>query len=112
MNTFQAALVFNNDTTIAFFFYDQVATLTPGFANAGFSPAPSFPIPVDSFMVPGVLSGTIDLADRSNTGVPGFYAYRIDNAVVIQPTGRKELTAFCYTHEDIFVHSCLLSCER
>lgn len=42
-------------------------------------------------MIPGVFSGATNLANFSNTGVPGFYAYRVDTAVVIQPRGIKLL---------------------
>ena len=91
VNTFQAALIFNNRMSFVFFFYDQIVE---GFRNisAGFSPSSqSFnantAIP---FNIPGVFTNETDLASDSNTGlsgVTGLYAFRTDHPFIVEPRG-------------------------
>ncbi len=38
-------------------------------------------------MIPGVLSGTVDIVGGSNTEVSGFYAYRVDQGIITGPGG-------------------------
>lgn len=87
VSTFQVALAYNNDSSFAFFFYDEV-NVDSSQVNIGFSPS-SFDTTGSSFMLPGVLNGSsgLDVAGGSNTGVPGFYAFRIDLDIIIQPQG-------------------------
>ena len=93
MNTFQVALIYNNDTSFVLFFYNE--TLFEGIngnetrINAGFAPS-SFGSSGEPFMIPGVFidnSTNLDLAGGNNTGVPGFYAFRVDRPVILQPGG-------------------------
>lgn len=89
-NTFQVALVYNQDTSFVFFFYDEINLSGSRIANIGFNPTSFCCTPGVPFNVPGVFSGGAtlsDVVDGSNTGVPGFYAYRVDMEVIIQPGG-------------------------
>ena len=38
-------------------------------------------------MIPGVLSGDIALENGNNTGIQGFYAYRVDSVFIVEPSG-------------------------
>lgn len=78
MNTFQVALVYDNETSFAFFFYEE-ANVQAGSVAIGFnsrSPGASFTIP---------RSGIDNIEENSNTGVAGLYAYRVDTSIVLQP---------------------------
>ncbi len=86
VNTFQAALVYNNATSFAFFFYNQTSVGGFRVANAGFSDR-SVNGNGESFTIPGVLSGDIPLEDGDNTGISGFYAYRVDSSFIVEPSG-------------------------
>ena len=87
MNTFQVALVYNTKTSFAFFFYDQIVTQFSN--NAGFATSNRYDDNRRSFMIPGVHFSNPDmiLTTGSNTGVPGFYAFRVDRTVITQPGG-------------------------
>lgn len=56
-----------------------------GLVNAGFSP--TFSSIGEPFNVPGVFSADARLESDSNTGIPGFFAYRVDSSSIIQPGG-------------------------
>ena len=86
MNTFQVALVYNRGTSFVFFFYDETVT---GFRaiNAGFSPSSSVGSSRRPFNVPGVFTNSVNLISGSNTGVPGFYAFRVDLPEFISQPG-------------------------
>ena len=84
VNTFQVALVYNNETSFAFFFYNETnIPLSP--VVVGFSPSSSVGSTHQSFMIPR--SGVVDTENGTNTGVPGFYAYRLTSEIILQPQG-------------------------
>ncbi|SMN02548.1 hypothetical protein SPONN_1293 [uncultured Candidatus Thioglobus sp.] len=84
-NTFQVALVYNGETTFAFFFYD--GTNVPSSSVViGFSPSSSGSIE-DAFMIPRSDTDNVESNTNTLTGVPGFYAYRIDSNTVTEPRG-------------------------
>ena len=87
-STFQVALVYNNDTSFVFFFYDDISLDSSEF-NIGFSPSSSFPRRGESFMLTGILEDNdeLDVTAGSNTGSPGFYAFQVDRNIVLQPGG-------------------------
>ena len=80
------ALIHNNGTSFAFFFYNETVT-EPRSANAGFASPSSFGNRGEFFMIPGVFSNSVDLTRSGNTGVPGFYAFRVDRSFITQPGG-------------------------
>ena len=85
MNTFQAALVYNEEDSFVFFFYNETISAFRRI-NAGLAPSTSFGSS-EPFMIPGVFNGNVTLANGSNTGVPGFYAFRVDSAFLVEPDG-------------------------
>ena len=86
MNTFQVALVYNARTSFVFFFYNETVMGTRS-AIAGFAPS-RYDLNGKSFVIPGVFTNSTDLTSGSNTGVPGFYAFRVDLSIIVQPGGR------------------------
>ena len=88
-NTFQAVLVFNEDMSFVFFFYDTISISGSGVANIGFGPRTTDASAVP-FNFPGVFSGDAlsNITEGSNTGSEGFYAYRVDLNSILQPNGR------------------------
>ena len=85
MNTFQVALIYNARLSFVFFFYDETVMGLRS-AIAGFAPS-RYDLNGESFIIPGVFTNTIDLTSGSNTGVPGFFAFRVDLSVITQPEG-------------------------
>lgn len=87
VNTFQVALVFNNGSSFVFFNYDKVVpSRSSSLTLAGLSPS-RVRDTRDSIVIPEVLDGSENLANLSNTGEPGFYAYRVDQTFIVEPTG-------------------------
>lgn len=86
-NTFQAALVSNQNASFVFFFYGDMQW--GEFSNIGFDPSfISFVADSDSesFMIPIALTNeTVNIETTSNTGVPGFYAFRVDQPIIEEP---------------------------
>ena len=76
VNTFQAVLVYNSEVSIVFFFYEET-TVRAGSAVVGISSDQ------------GVFrnSEVNNFEENGNTGVPGFYAYRVDTSTILQPGG-------------------------
>ena len=66
------------------FFYDETVM---GFRTAIAGFAPSFRRIGRSFTIPGVFTNNATLTSESNTGVPGFYAFRVDLPFIIEPGG-------------------------
>ena len=54
--------------------------------NVGFSP--SSRSSGEPFMIPGVFLGDVNVANGSNTNVTGFYAFRVDQNVILEPRGK------------------------
>ena len=90
MNTFQVALVYNSVMSFAYFFYNETVTGLR-ISNAGFAPSTSSGSNGESFTIPGVFSSFANLASGSNTDVPGFYAFRVDLSIIVQPGGNNML---------------------
>lgn len=81
--------MFDEQSSFVFFFYDQISLGGFRIVNIGFGPS-SFRNPsAIPFDFPGVLTGSAlsSVAEGSNTGSPGFYAYQVDMRVIIQPNG-------------------------
>ena len=91
MNTFQVVLVYNAGISFAFFFYNETVM---GLRSAivGFAPS-RYDLNGESFMIPGVFTNTTDLTSGSNTGVPGFYAFRVDLSFIVQPGGISNISS-------------------
>ena len=85
MNTFQVALVHNDVTSFTFFFYNET-NVPSSSVVVGFSPSRSTG---QSFMIPR--RDTDDIEDKTNTGVPGFYAYRTDLLNILAQEGSGNL---------------------
>ena len=79
------ALIYNAGMSFAFFFYNETVMGLRS-AIAGFAPS-RYDLSGESFMIPGVFTSTTDLTSGSNTGVPGFYAFRVDLSFIAQPRG-------------------------
>lgn len=84
VNSFQAALVYNNEISFALFFYEE-ATVQVGSVIVG----------LNSNSGPAFTSSTANIEETSNTGVTGFYAYRVDTSVILQPGGMLSIFSAC-----------------
>ena len=84
-NSFQAAIVSGGSYTFVFFFYGDMEW--GEFANIGFYPSFAMSEPGSQpFMIPIALSrDTVNIEDTSNVGLPGFYAFRVDGAIIQEP---------------------------
>lgn len=83
VNTFQVALVYNREISFIFFFYNETSVPSNSVV-IGFSP-PN--LNADSFMIPRNNTDNVESNSNTLTGVPGFYAYRTDLNMIIQPRG-------------------------
>lgn len=59
------------------------------FSNIGFDPDDLFPNPNSSpFMIPIALTNeTVNIELTSNVGMPGVYAFRVDQFFILEPGG-------------------------
>lgn len=78
-------------SNISFVFFIYGAIQWGNFSNIGFKPS-DFSFVADrnsqSFMVPIALTNdTVEIETTSNVGVPGLYAFRVDQTFIIQPGG-------------------------
>ncbi len=94
VNTFQVALIYNNNVSFVFFFYDEI-NIDSRSVNIGFR-SPNNNNGGESFMLPGVLSGSteLNLTSTGNTDIPGFFAYRVDLNFIVQPQGISRSSIF------------------
>lgn len=81
--------MYNNDSSFVFFSYNETSFRSSFSANAGFKPANFFGDSPEAFNIPGVLFGNTELESNSNTGITGFYGYRVDLDTIIQPGGNE-----------------------
>ena len=91
-NTFQTVLVSGtNNISYVFFFYDDIQWGL--FSNIGFSPSFSDPTGSASLMIPIALTPeTINVENTSNARIPGVYAFRVDQLLILQPRGKLQST--------------------
>ena len=95
VNTFQVALACNSVNSFVFFFYEET-NVPSRFVTVGFSPSSSGGSTGQSFMIPR--SDTNNIENGTNTGVPGFYAYRTDRDIILQPEGVESTIATLEFH--------------
>jgi len=81
-NTLQVVLATDSQVSFVFFIYGNI---TWGTANVGFNAGDSLRF----FIVPGALtSQTRNIEMGSNVNVSGLYIYRVDQRLVIDPSGK------------------------
>ena len=94
VNTFQVVLVYNQEISFTLFFYDET-NVPSSSVVVGFSPSFLSGSIEDSFMIPR--SDTDNIERNTNTGRPGFYAYRVDSNNITEPRGNcRILHPICY----------------
>lgn len=81
-------LVQGQTASFVYFFYGDIQW--GGFANIGFDPSSiNEELGAETLMIPIALTNdTVNIEETSNVGIPGVYAFRVDQQRIIQPNGK------------------------
>ena len=85
----------DESATFAFFFYGDIEW--GEISNIGFNPSFIIADPdSEPFMIPIALTNeTVNIETTSNTGVPGFYAFRVDQPIIEEPDQGDDMCSLC-----------------